>query len=151
MDKLDKKLLEKLQHNFPVTKKPFHKIAKDLNTEPQEVIKRVQKLKQKGYIRRISPIIDSRKIGLTGTLVAMKVPENQIEETAKTINQYIEVSHNYQRNHQYNLWFTLSTTSRQKIDEIIKEIKQKTGIKEIIELPSIKMYKIGVSFSFTDK
>ncbi|WP_143406778.1 siroheme decarboxylase subunit alpha [Methanonatronarchaeum thermophilum] len=144
-------MLERLQSDFPVIEKPFHKIASDLDIEPQEVVSRVKHLKNQGYIRRIAPIIDSREIGLTGTLVAMKVPENRIEEVAETVNQYIEVSHNYQRNHEYNLWYTLSTTSRQKIDQIIDEISRETGIDEIIELPSLQMYKIGVSFSFTDK
>ncbi|RZN60633.1 AsnC family transcriptional regulator [Methanonatronarchaeum sp. AMET6-2] len=150
MDEIDKEILEALQSDFPVKEKPFEKLAAELDIQTDELLLRIEKLTEKGFIRRIAPIIDSREIGLTGTLVAMKVPEHKVEDVAETVSQYTEVSHNYERNHEYNLWFTLSATSRNRIKEIISEIESETGIEDIIELPSIQMFKIGVSFSFTE-
>ncbi|OKY77205.1 MAG: DNA-binding transcriptional regulator Lrp family [Candidatus Methanohalarchaeum thermophilum] len=150
MDEIDRKILDKIQSHFPLKRRPFKELASDLGVEEEEVLSRVQELSEKGYIRRISPILDSRELGFKGTLVAMKVPEQRLNSVVEVINGYREVSHNYKRDHEYNLWFTITAIDENRIDEIISEIKDRTDVEKAINLPSEKMYKIGVSFSIED-
>lgn len=149
MDEIDKQILDRIQSDFPLKKRPFSQLGKELGIEEEELIKRIEMLLDEGYIRRIAPIINSRKIGMVGTLVAMNVPGDRVKEVADTVSEYKEVNHNYERNHDYNIWFTITAESRERIDEILSEIRDKTGIDEIIDLPSKRMYKIGVSFSLS--
>jgi hypothetical protein len=91
-------------------------------------------------------VFDSKKLGYHSTLVAMRVPPEKIEETARIVSSYNGVTHNYEREDKFNLWFTLIAESKEKIEEIIAEIRQKTGISDILNLPAIRLYKIKVNF-----
>ena len=114
MDTIDKKLLNLMQNEIPIDKRPFKILGEKLLITENEVLKRVNKLKNEGIIRRIGGIFNSRKIGYTSTLCAAKVPENKIEEVAACINEYDEVTHNYIREDEYNMWFTVNNTFRGK-------------------------------------
>ncbi|PTD93459.1 Lrp/AsnC family transcriptional regulator [archaeon SCG-AAA382B04] len=151
MDEVDKKILDRIQSDFPLEKKPFESLSEELGVGEEELINRIRELLDEGYIRRIGPIINSRKIGMVGTLVAVKVSEDRVKDVADFVSQYSEVSHNYRREHDYNVWFTISAESRERIDEILDEVSEKSGVEEIIDLPSKRMYKIGVSFSLAEE
>lgn len=146
MDNIDKKLLNLVQNGLPVEPRPFLTIGEKLGITEEEVICRLEKLKRETFIRRIGGIFDSKKLGYVSTLCAISVPEERIEDVSKIINEYEEVTHNYIRNHHYNMWFTIIAQSKEKIDEVIKDIKSKAEINRIINLPSVKLFKIRATF-----
>lgn len=148
MDTIDKKLLNLMQDEIPINKRPFKLLGEKLMLTEKEVLKRVNKLKEDGIIRRIGGIFNSRKMGYTSTLCAAKVPENKIEEVALCINEYYEVTHNYIREDEYNMWFTVITNSEESLNNILEEIKQKTKLEEIISLPALKLFKVKVALNF---
>ena len=147
----DKKILHRLQSNFPLTTRPFKALAEELGLEEQEVLQRTRAMAEKGLIRRLGPIIDTHEMGNTASLMAMRVPEQRIEEVSRIINAYTGVSHNYLRKGKnkerpYNLWFTMSAPNKQELTKTIKEIEEKTGLK-VRNLPTTKKFKIGVKFN----
>lgn len=148
MDTIDKKLLNLMQNEIPIDKRPFKVLGEKLMLTENEVLKRVNKLKSDGIIRRIGGIFNSRKMGYTSTLCAAKVPENKIDEVAACINSYYEVTHNYIREDEYNMWFTIITNSEESLNNILEEIRIKTSLDEIISLPSVKLFKVKVALNF---
>jgi len=150
MDRKSKDLLNLIQANFPLESRPFLKIAKELDITENQVIDIIKELKDKRYIRRIGGIFDSRKLGYYSTLCAIKVPASKITEVAKLINSNNGVTHNYIRNHPYNMWFTVIAPSIKDVKVFINEIKIKTHIEDIIELPVVKLFKINVVFNIKE-
>ncbi|MHB1347310.1 MAG: siroheme decarboxylase subunit alpha [Candidatus Humimicrobiaceae bacterium] len=146
MDNLDKKILDIIQQGIPVEKRPFLRIAEKLNLSETELIKRIQYLKEQGIIRRFGGKFDSQRLGYRSLLVAAKVPEKKLVATAEILNRYTGVTHNYQRNHSYNLWFTLTASSERRLYKLLEIFKQETGIDEMIPLPALKKFKNQVHF-----
>lgn len=150
IDDLDRRLLNIIQMSFPLSVEPFKALADELGTTEEEVLNRVQKLKDMGIIRRIGGIFDSRKLGYKSTLCAMKVPEDRVEEVAAIVNSYTGVTHNYLREHDYNLWFTLIAPSQEDIEKIHEEMRAKTGC-EVRNLPATRFFKIKVNFNLEEE
>jgi DNA-binding Lrp family transcriptional regulator len=146
LDEIDKKILNSIQLDFPLVNRPFKELGKSLGLEEEDVIKRIKRLQNEGAIRRIGPIINTKKTGGVSTLVAMKVPQERVDEVAGIINKYEEVSHNYLRPAEYNIWFTLSAESEERLQDILKDITDKTGC-EARNLPTKRLFKIGVKFN----
>lgn len=145
MDEIDKKLLTLIQRELPMDKRPFQIIAESLSITEKEVLERIANLKREGLIRRIGGIFNSRELGYTSTLCAAKVPLSNLDDVAKVINSYDEITHNYIREGIYNMWFTVITYSQDNLYSIIEEIKLNTGLDEIISLPAVKLFKIKVA------
>jgi siroheme decarboxylase len=141
----DKLLLNRIQENFPVDIRPYAVIGKELNMSEEEVVERVRRLRAEGYIRRIGPFFNSRKLGYTSTLVAFAVPDEKVEETAKIINRYIGVTHNYIRPGTYNMWFTFIASGVEQLQQSLADICQKTGISDMLVLPSTHTFKVNVN------
>jgi len=150
MDETDKRLLDTIQDDFPLIGGPFHKLASLLNISSDDVIMRLKRLKSDGIIRRIGAIFDSKKLGYFSTLCAMEVPPYCVDEVARIINGYTGVTHNYIRDHDYNMWFTITARSQQELEKVIAEIKENSGIEELMELPAVRMFKIRVRFPMSD-
>ena len=146
-DQLDKELLNFLQEGLPLESRPFLDIADKLDITEEEVIQRVQQLKSEKIIRRLGGIWDSRKLGFTSTLVALKVNPHYLEKVASQVNLYSGVTHNYQREHSYNLWFTLAAENTQQMNRILNEIGDLEGVENLIKLPAIKQFKVEVKFN----
>ena len=150
LDKLDMKLLDYIQSGLPVCPEPYLEVARVLHTTEKDVIERLGRLKEAGVIRRLGAVFDSRKVGYTGTLCAMKVPDNRIEEVASIVNSYPGITHNYLRDHEYNMWFTLLAEDRPSIESILKDIRERAGIYELIDLPAKNIFKIRVNFDLSE-
>lgn len=146
LDDTDKKMLNTIQFGFPMEIEPYKKLGEQLGISEDEVIERLDRLHTEGAVRKIGPIINRKGVGGTSTLVAVTVPEEKVDEVAEYINEYQEVSHNYHRPEKFNVWFTISAPDRERIDTILKELQEKTGL-EFIDLPTRKLFKIGVRFN----
>lgn len=142
----DIKILHTIQQDFPVCHQPFKTLSSKLNIIEDEVLNRIKALKKQGIIRRITPLFDSSKLGYVGTLIAMKVPDERINEVAKIIDKYPEITHNYEREGEYNIWFTLIAKSKEEIEKIIAQIKTKSKIEQILNLKKMNKFKIAAVF-----
>jgi len=150
LDYLDRQLLNLMQNDFPLSTQPYLDIARKLDISEDEVLTRIQAMKQNGIIRRTGAILDSGKMGFYSTLCACRIEEERIDEVAAIINRQKGVTHNYVRDHYYNIWFTLTAPSHDEAIEILKDIEQIAGIKILI-MPAIKTYKIKVSLDMGEK
>ncbi len=146
MDDIDRQLLKEIQSDFPVTQRPYQELGARLSCPEDNILKRIKRLKQDGIIRRIGGNFDSRRIGFTTTLCAVRVPDDKVEEFVRVVNKYPGVTHNYLRDHHYNIWFTFVAPNMKVIDGYIEEIIKHTGVEEILNLPAVKRFKILVDF-----
>ena len=146
MDDTDRAILNRIQSDFPIASRPYLAIADDLGLSENDIIKRLVRLKENKIIRRIGGNFVPEKLGFVSTLCAAKVEEDKIDLFASIVNRYHGVTHNYQRNSEFNIWFTFIAPSMQEIEKNLENISQKTGIKDIINLPATKVYKIKAHF-----
>ena len=146
MDDLDKAILNRIQSDFPITSRPYQNIGEDLGIQESEVIERLINLKNKGIIRRIGGNFVPGKLGFVSTLCAARVPEGKIENFAQVVNKFSGVTHNYQRDNTYNVWFTFIAPTRESITENLASIARQTGVTEIIDLPATRVFKIRAQF-----
>ncbi len=147
LDDTDKALLNRIQSDFPIQARPFSKIAGELELSEDEVIKRVRRLKEKDIIRRIGGNFSPEKLGFVSTLCAGRVPEQSLEQFTRTVNSYPGVTHNYLRDNSFNVWFTFIAPSTKDIERSLDEISEKTGIRDILNLPATRVYKIRAHFN----
>jgi DNA-binding Lrp family transcriptional regulator len=148
----DKQILQLLQEDYPLSEKPWKELSNKLGIPENQLITRIQKMFAAGVIKKIGPVLDPVKVGYTAaTLVALRVPEDKIDTIAAVINQYSNISHNYERDHEYNVWFTLVAKSQQELSHILKEILQKNSLNEsdVLNLPTAQRFKINVNFQIT--
>ncbi len=146
MDKSDKDIVNEIQSDFPIASHPYQVVAERLNLSEKEVLDRVKALKEKGIIRRIGGNFHSNRLNFRSTLCAAKVPENKLDSFVATVNGYPGVTHNYLRNHVYNVWFTFIAEDMNTISDALEEIAEKTGVKAILNLPAVEVFKIKVDF-----
>lgn len=147
LDDTDKTILNHIQSDFPITKRPYLAIAEKLQLDEEDVIKRIRRLKKLGIIRRIGGNFVPGKLGFVSTLCAGRVPEKKIDAFAAIVNEYRGVTHNYVRDNTYNIWFTMIAPSMEEINRSLAEIADQTGVPDIINLPATKVYKIKAQFN----
>ena len=150
---MENELLYEMQNAFPMIERPFEAVAQKLGSSEEEVLTIVQKLKNEKIIRQTSAIFDTKRLGYKSSLVAFKVDESKVDAAADIINQHPGVSHNYLRNHDYNIWFTMAVTPDSKLglEKTIEILKAQTGAEDAITLPTLKMFKISVKMDTTGK
>lgn len=146
MEKIDKKILDRLQIGLDLESSPFQKIAAELGIEALELMRRIKRLKKEGYIRRLGGVFRSSKLGYKSTLIALEVEEENFYQVAEIINQHSGVTHNYRRDHQLNLWFTLATANKLEQENFLAKIKALPGVKKLYQLPKEKFFKLNVFF-----
>ncbi|PKN79764.1 MAG: Lrp/AsnC family transcriptional regulator [Deltaproteobacteria bacterium HGW-Deltaproteobacteria-1] len=103
-------------------------------------------MKEKGIIRRIGAVFDGTKLGRVSTLCAARVPEDKIDLFVQMVNANKGVTHNYRRDHEYNIWFTISATTAPELESFLKDIKKKTGVTDILDMRAVRTFKINASF-----
>lgn len=149
MDDTDRKLLNEIQSDFPITQRPYKDLGVRVNCSEEETLERVRRLKEEGIIRRIGGNFDSKRLGFATTLCAGKVADDKINRFVEVVNQYPEVTHNYLRDYPYNIWFTFVARDSDMVQRYIEEIKEQTGVREILDLPAVKVFKIRVDFDLS--
>ena len=142
----ERKLINRIQADLPLTSRPFKTLGDELGLEEAEVLDLLIDLKQRGIIRRIGGNFVPHKVGFVSTLCAAKVPVDKIDEFASVVNRYPGVTHNYQRENDYNVWFTFIAESREIIADNLAAITKETGIKDILNLPATDVFKIKAEF-----
>ena len=150
---MEKEILLRVQKSFPLVPKPFEAIANELGLKEEEVLSILKKQKEDKIIRQTSAIFDTKKLGYKSSLVAFEMPEDKIDEAVKILNAHPGISHNYERNHSFNIWFTLAVPPNTKIglEETVKLLAEKTNANDFIILPTLKLFKISVKLDTTGK
>lgn len=146
LNPVDKRILNRLQRNIPLIEKPWEAIAKELAIKEDFLLKRIAFLKELGIIRRISAGFSPPKVGFVSTLIAAKVASGNIEEAVEKINSYPEVTHNYKRDSEYNIWFTLVAQNKKRIEQIKSELGRYKKFERISDFPALKLFKVDVNF-----
>jgi len=154
LEDLDAKLLDILQESLPLTATPYAQIANRLGITPSQVLARVAALRagDRAPIRQISAIFDSKSLGYQTTLVAARVEESQLPHAVEAINTHPGVSHNYRRDHAYNLWYTLAVPpdTRLGLEKTADILHHRSGAIATRLMPTIKLYKIGVRLKISE-
>ncbi|HEV3070207.1 MAG TPA: Lrp/AsnC family transcriptional regulator [Solirubrobacteraceae bacterium] len=144
LDDLDRQLLNLMQGSFPLQARPYAAVANAAEIGEDEVLARVQRLLDERIVRQVTPIYDTRALGYSSMLVAAKVDPEYPWRAAKIVNSHPGVSHNYLRNHDFNMWFTLATEPDSKLglQGTLGVLKELTGAESIRQLPTLKLFKI---------
>jgi DNA-binding Lrp family transcriptional regulator len=146
-------ILSIIQKNFPLTQKPFLEIAKQLGITEVEVLDILQKEKDNKIIRQTSAIFDTKSLGFKSSLIAFKVKKEDIDKAVEVINAHPGVSHNYERDHDFNIWFTIAVDPKSKLglEKSVEILAKETRAEDFIILPTLKMFKISVKLNTTGK
>jgi DNA-binding Lrp family transcriptional regulator len=144
LDELDKRLLNLMQGSFPIAARPYAQVAEAAAISEQETLARVQHLLDERIIRQVTPIFDTRALGYSSMLVAAKVDPEHPWRAANIINAHPGVSHNYLRNHEFNIWFTIATEpdSTLGLQGTLEVLGRIAGAESIRQLPTLKLFKI---------
>lgn len=149
MDAVDKRLLNILQLRLPLVPAPYAAIGDELGIPEAEVLARVRALRAGRILRQVSAIFDTRKLGYRSSLVAMRVAPSRVAEAARVINAHPGVSHNYERNHEFNLWFTIAVPPPSTVEEHVEALHQQAGAEATRILQTLRLFKIGVKLDMT--
>lgn len=144
MEDLTEKLLNDFQRNFPLNPMPFEQIAKALNTSTEVVIEKLKELQAKGAVSRVGPVFSPNTVGVS-TLAAMAIPVDQLKQVAEQVSTYQQVNHNYEREHDFNLWFVATAENPESLQDTLDSIEKQTGYK-VLSLPLVKEYHIDLGF-----
>lgn len=145
-DPLDGLLMNLLQQDFPVCPEPYKVLGEQLGISEQEALERTRRLKENGYIRRLGGVFDSGRLGYVSVLCAAQVAPDDIPAVTEAVNRCIGVTHNYLRQHDYNVWFTVTAESEARRDAIVDELESLPGIQRFMRLPAVARYKIRAVF-----
>ncbi|MDZ4247482.1 MAG: Lrp/AsnC family transcriptional regulator, partial [Dehalococcoidia bacterium] len=146
LDLVEKQLLNEIQNEVPLVGRPFRDMGFKVGLDEDEVIRRVHYLKESGFLREVRAIIEWKKLGYQSTLVAMEIPPDQLERAADIINKHPGISHNYARNHRYNMWFTLTVPPPSELESVIRELAGQAGATAVVNLPAVKVFRIKAFF-----
>ncbi len=151
IDTVDKQLLNEIQWVFPLTDRPYLEISKRYNISENDVMQRTSRLKEIGLIRQINAIFDTRRLGYKSALVAFSVKPDKLNHVAEEVNKHQGVSHNYERNHEFNMWFTLAVPPYADIKMDLERMASIDGVIKYRVLPTLKLYKIGVRLDMVNE
>ena len=151
LDAIDKKLLNEIQWVFPLVDRPYLEIAKRHEISEEDVMHRIAFMKNMGIIRQINAIFDTRRLGYKSTLIAFAVKPDKLDYVAGKVNEHPGVSHNYERNHEYNMWFTLAVPPGSDLKQDLDKMASLEGVLKHRVLPTLKLYKIGVKLDMVNK
>jgi DNA-binding Lrp family transcriptional regulator len=151
LEALDRELLNAVQWDFPLDVRPYAVLGDRLGLAESEARARVARVKDLGVLRQLSAIFDTRALGYSSALVAAKIDPDRIDDAAASISAHPGVSHNYKRNHDYNLWYTLAVPPGDSFDETVEMLHRRSGAHVTRQLPTLELYKIGVKLDMTGR
>jgi len=148
MDELDCRILKALQNDFPLSERPYEILAHKLQIPCDQLWNRIQRLVAEGVIRRIGASLDSRKLGFCSTLAAVSCKADLVEQAAKIIGQFSEVTHSYLRNDNFNIWFTIIAADKERIEHILEQIRNSLSLEcsQVLNLPIKHLFKLNARF-----
>jgi siroheme decarboxylase len=147
LDALDRRLLDHFQRDFPLHSRPFAALAERLGVTEGEVLKRLRRLQAKGAISRIGAVLTPHRAGWS-TLAAMAVPAEDLDRVAELVSSYPEVNHNYEREHELNLWFVVTAPSRERVELVLQEIETRSGC-PVLDLPLLEAFRLDLGFALS--
>ncbi len=147
----DRELLNAVQWDFPLEPRPFAALGDRLGLSEPEVRERIEAVKAAGVLRQLSAIFDTRALGYDSSLVAAKIDPDRIDDAAARISEHPGVSHNYKRNHAFNLWYTIAVPPGESLDAHLDVLHRESGAIVTRKLPTLRLYKIGVKLDMTGK
>ncbi len=152
LDGIDKEILNLIQRDFPLEREPFAAVGRAVGISGQEVIRRIEAMKKGRVVRQISAIFDTRVLGYESSLVAARIPPDRLAEGAKAINSHPGVSHNYERDNHFNLWYTVAVPpdSRLGLEGTVEVLHRISGAESTRILPTLKLFKIGVTLDMKE-
>jgi siroheme decarboxylase len=150
IDPLDKQLLNEIQWTFPLSSRPYLEIATKHGLTEDDVMKRISLMKRIGLIRQINAIFDTRKLGYKSALIAFAVKKDRLDSVALEVNKHPGVSHNYERDHEFNMWFTLAVPPDGDLKKDLEIMASLEGVIKFRLLPTLKLYKIGVKLDMVN-
>lgn len=145
MDALDRRIINELQGGFPVCEYPYREVADRLGSNESELIVRIKAMLDEGLLTRFGPMFHAEHMGGALSLCAMSVPEDDFDTVTATVNAFPEVAHNYQRDHDMNMWFVLATETPAALQAAIDGIEKQTGLK-VFNLPKLEEFHVGLHF-----
>ncbi len=145
MDNLDRRIINELQVDFPVCERPFKAAAERLGTTESELITRLRCMLDDGLLTRFGPLFHAERMGGALSLCAMQVPVEHFDQVAAQVNAFPEVAHNYQRDHEMNMWFVLATETPEGLEATIREIESETGL-PVFNLPKQEEFFVNLHF-----
>jgi DNA-binding Lrp family transcriptional regulator len=143
MDDADRRIVNVLQDGLPLRERPFAPLATELEISEQAVVNRIEKLLSDGYLSRFGPLYNADRLGGALSLCALAVPRESFDEISSLVNAHPEVAHNYERDHELNMWFVLATECPDRISEIVEEIESETGC-EVCQFPKLEEFFVGL-------
>lgn len=143
MDDIDRKIINTLQHGFPICESPYRQVATTLHITETELLKRLENLLANGTLTRFGPLYNAEQLGGALTLAAVKAPAQRFDEVAGIINAFPEVAHNYARNHELNMWFVIATETSDQLEKTIQAITQQTGL-SVYNMPKLNEYFVNL-------
>lgn len=143
MDELDKNIINRLQKGFPVSDTPYADVARELGCDEATLLQRLETLLAEKHLTRFGPMYHAERMGGAFSLVAMKIPAADFERVSRQVNAFPEVAHNYQRDHEFNMWFVLATESPERIGQVNAQIEQRTGY-QVYNMPKLEEFYIGL-------
>ena len=148
IDDLDRRILDALQHDFPLSEGPFDILAQRLGIDADVLWQRVEAMRHNGTIRRLGASLDSRKLGFRSTLAAVRVRPDLVDRAAEAIDRHPEVTHSYLRDHEFNIWFTIIAPDDERIDAILAEIQAELSLRpsDVLNLPMKRLFKLDARF-----
>lgn len=146
LDRKDREILNLVQIDFPLEVRPYEIIGRRLGISEDDVIYRLKRLKEMGLIRQISAVFDSRALGYQSSLVAFKTEPARVHEIGKRVSEHSGVTHSYRRNHEFNLWFTITLPSGTDLQREVDKLADQEGVLAVRLFPTIRTFKIGVAF-----
>jgi len=141
---LERTLLNDFQRGFPLDPRPFARIAEALGVDEDAIVTAYGGLRERGLITRIGPVIRPHRLGWS-TLAAMRVPPERLGEVADLVTGYPEVNHNYEREHDFNLWFVVAAANREEVLGVLADIASRSGLR-VLDLPLEQPYRVDLGF-----